>query len=97
MRLDRVVANGEWMERFVDAKLVHVSMPISDHCLLSLRLSKEQRQKLAKKRFMFEAMWTRDDKCREVVEAAWDPVRGDPNFQINDWIKRCQEQLQRWN
>lgn len=41
LRLDRVVANGEWLEKFADAKLVHVSMPILDHCFLSLRLSKE--------------------------------------------------------
>lgn len=62
LRLDRVVANGEWLENFTDAKLFHVSMPISDHCLLSLRLCKDQRRRSTKRRFMFEAMWTRDDR-----------------------------------
>lgn len=39
----------------------------------------------------------REARCREVVEMAWDPFRGDPNFQITDRLKRCQVQLQRWN
>lgn len=95
--LDRVVANGKWMESFGDAKLVHVSMPISDHCLLSLRLSKDQRRRPSKRRFMFKAMWTKDERCRNIVELAWDPDRGDPHFVVSDRIKRCQEQLQRWN
>lgn len=43
LRLDRVVVNREWLENFTDAKLFLVSMPISNHCLLSLRISKDQR------------------------------------------------------
>ena len=42
-------------------------------------------------------MWTRDNGCKEVIEAAWDPLRADPDFQIQDRIKNCQSQLQRWN
>lgn len=31
------------------------------------------------------------------MESALDSCRGDPNFHTTDQIKRCQEQLQRWN
>lgn len=97
LRLDRMVAYEEWMERFPEARVFHSSMSISDHCLLRLNLSKRQNRRPIKKRFLFEAMWIRDAKCREVVELAWDPFKGDPNFQITNKLRRCQEQLQRWN
>ena len=38
LRLDRIVANESWMDIFPFASVHHVSMSISDHCLLSLFL-----------------------------------------------------------
>ena len=46
------------------------------------------------KRFMFEAMWTREEGCREVIKMAWDPLNANPDVQIRDKIKRCQDHLQ---
>ena len=97
LRLDRIVANEEWMVRFLDARVFHSSMSISDHCLLKLNLSKRQNRRPIKKRFLFKAMWTRDARCREVVELAWDPGRGGLNFQLADKLRSCKEKLQRWN
>lgn len=42
-------------------------------------------------------MWTREEGCREVVELAWDPFRGDLEIKITDRLKSCWEQLKRWN
>lgn len=42
LRLDRMVANKGWSERFPEARVLHSSMPISNHCLLILNLSKRQ-------------------------------------------------------
>ena len=42
-------------------------------------------------------MWTRDERCKEVIEKAWDPFSGGSEFQIQDRIKSCQFQLQKWN
>ena len=97
LRLDKIVANKEWMRSFPDARVFHSTMSISDHCLLKLRLSKRQNRRPFKKRFMFEAMWTRDARCREVVEMAWDSDRSDPNFELTDRLRCCKEKLQRWN
>ena len=36
LRLDRAVANKDWMLRFPDARVFHSSMSISDHCLIKL-------------------------------------------------------------
>ena len=73
------------------------SISISDHCLLVLALKRNQEKKLTKKRFMFEAMWTREEGCREVIESVWDPLYCDSRLTIMDKLTRCQDQLQRWN
>ena len=62
------------MNLFLEAKVVHRSMAASDHCLLSLSIRMRETRKVARRRFMFEEMWTREEGCREVIEMAWDPL-----------------------
>ena len=81
--------------RFIEAQVHHISMSVSDHCLLALFLKKRTPPKSVKKRFFFEAMWARGNRCKEVIEGSWDPLR--PNDDIQEKIKRCQGQLQQWN
>ncbi|KAL0012531.1 hypothetical protein SO802_007639 [Lithocarpus litseifolius] len=96
LRLDRVVANDDWIQRFPDARVFHTHLTISDHCLLKLSLKRDQIKHPQKRRFMFEAMWTRDTSCREVVEAAWD-FGNLPSFQLTGRLRKCKEMLKRWN
>ena len=49
LRLDRMVANEAWLQLFPEAKVFHISMSASDHCLLALSLNKNQQQKKRKK------------------------------------------------
>nr|POE57175.1 uncharacterized protein CFP56_01831 [Quercus suber] len=95
IRLDRVVANEGWLANFPEAQVHHISMAASDHCLLALFVRKKAPPKKVRKRFFFEAMWIRDDRCKEVIEEAWDPLRVDVDIQ--ERIKNCQGQLRRWN
>ena len=92
-----MVANGRWLEQFPDAQVHHVAMSASDHCMLSLFLTKKKCRKPTKRRFVFEAMWVRDERCREVIERAWDPFRECGDFSIGGRIRSCQAQLQGWN
>ena len=46
---------------------------------------------------MFEAIWTREEVCREVIEKAWDPFNSNLELQIQDRLKCCQAHLQTWN
>lgn len=46
---------------------------------------------------MFEAMWIREEKCREIVEGAWDSGRVEAMKGIMSRIRRCQDQLRSWN
>ena len=41
IRLDRMVGNEAWALMFPEAKVHHVSMSASDHCLLALSLNKD--------------------------------------------------------
>lgn len=97
IRLDRMVANEEWRVLFLEAKVHHVSMFASDHYLLVLWLERKVRSRSLKRRFLFETIWSRDERCMQVVEEAWDPLRVNPDFQIHDRLRNCQACLQRWN
>ena len=97
LRLDRMVANSSWSKLYPEARVYHRSMSSSDHCLLYLSLKNIIPRKYVKKRFQFEAMWVREDGCKEVVEGAWDPYRGGLGYSIMDRLKRCQVSLQSWN
>nr|POF06371.1 hypothetical protein CFP56_59434 [Quercus suber]POF10146.1 hypothetical protein CFP56_77127 [Quercus suber] len=73
LRLDRMVANETWVQIFPKAKVHHISMSASDYCLLAMFLNKNQPHKRSKRRFFFEAMWVREEECKEVIKLAWDP------------------------
>ncbi|XP_030936732.1 uncharacterized protein LOC115961994 [Quercus lobata] len=79
VRLDRMVANEEWRKMFPEARVIHRAMAASDHCLLNLSLRQRVKRKGSRKRFMFEAMWTREESCREVIETAWDSLNANPD------------------
>ena len=92
-----MVANSSWSELYPEARVYHRSMSISDQCLLYLTLKNIHPRKPIKKRFQFEAMWMREEGCKEVVEGPWDPYRGGLGYSIMDRLKRCQVSLQGWN
>ena len=83
--------------KFPGACVHHFSTSISNHCLLALSLKQSQPQVQSKKHFFFEAIWIREEGCKEVVESAWDPLRGDPEIKIMDRSKSYQKHLKRWN
>ena len=93
IRLDRMVANEAWSRVFPEANVHHVSMSSSDHCLPALLLRKKQRRTVGKKCFFFEAMWTWEEECKELIELAWDPYRDDSALPIQERIGRCQKNL----
>ena len=70
LRLDRMVANSSWSELYLEARVYHKSMSSSDHCLLTLTLKNVHPKKPIKKHFQFEAMWVREEGCKNVVEGA---------------------------
>ena len=92
-----MVANEGWRALFLEAKVHHVSTTTLNHYLLALLVEKRVPPKPTNRRFFFEEMWTRDEKCKEIIEKAWDLLRESPDIQFEDRIKSCQTHLQRWN
>ena len=68
VRLDRMVANDSWKDKFPEARVFHVSMAASNHCLLALILKRSRPQRKRNKCFYFEAMWAREAECKDVIE-----------------------------
>ena len=70
-RLDKGVANYEWLARFPTGRIKHLNWFTLDHrpILLSLDASGEHK-KWNRKPFHFEAMWVSDFGCRDVITRA---------------------------
>nr|POE46432.1 hypothetical protein CFP56_41679 [Quercus suber] len=98
-RLDRGVANYEWLTQFPTGRVKHLNCFTSDHrpILLSLDGNSEF-QKWHRKPFQFVAMWISNPKCKEVVERAWDCApNGTSMFVAATKLKRCKNQLKSWS
>nr|GME08040.1 uncharacterized protein LOC109174453 [Ipomoea batatas] len=66
--------------------------PYSDHLPLILTPENLNRQ-TPRKRFCFDNMWLREDKCREIVTQSWDRTRG---LELIRRIECCGDDIWRW-
>ena len=70
LRLDRVFATSDWIDKFGEARVHHLVDSTSDHC--ALVLSDPKAPKLPRShRFHFESMWIKREECKEVIKASW--------------------------
>ena len=70
---------------------------VSDHYAL-LIIDFIVSQSPRKRRFQFEAMWTRRDECRDIIRTAWNDSVNlySPNGMVAG-LKQCGDDLSRWN
>ena len=98
-RLDRGVANYEWLDRFPIGRVEHLHCFTSDHRPLLLNLDpngKSQRWK--RKPFRFEAMWMVDLGCSNTVARAWATHAVGTSMHIATVkLKKCKKKLKRWS
>ncbi len=96
-RLDRMVANSEWLLKFQAAWVHHIQGTLSDH--LPLWLSPIPVHMIPRKRmFRFESMWLMDEGCRRTVEAAWKANSDGPDMKhLWNRVTQCQRQLGSWS
>ncbi|CAB4313390.1 unnamed protein product [Prunus armeniaca] len=92
LRLDRMVANGDFVRTFPKVTTHHLNSMVSDHLpLLSyLRPSTWARKH---KRFLFKEMWTTVEGCQDVITHAWEFETGT----VVEKLKACQGSLRTWN
>ncbi|KAL8099626.1 hypothetical protein AgCh_032044 [Apium graveolens] len=70
VKLDRAIANSEFMEAFTDIKLTNLEISTSDHCPLLFE-PKIVSHFVSMKAFRFENAWLHESMCRKIVEEVW--------------------------
>jgi len=68
-KLDRVFCSLDWRLSFPEAKAYALPVVGSDHSPLLLMSNAKPAKKI--RDFHFEAFWTEDEECREIVKQAW--------------------------
>lgn len=85
VRLDRVVANGQFLEIFDQSHVENIITTSSDHFAVLLSLAKyneRQGNHARSQNFRYEAVWNRDPDYMETVERLWlDGFAGPKNLQ----------------
>ena len=96
MRLDRALATPGWIEHFSNVRVQHLEETTSDHCPLLLADSNSF-QKHGKRRFFFEAIWTRRADSKELIKEVWNTNNNthDPSS-FSAGLKVCADRLAKW-
>jgi hypothetical protein len=71
VRLDRGVANSEWMSLWPNSNVLHLTSPQSDHKALLVEIRSSGEALYKNRIFRYEIMWERDENLSSVVEQAW--------------------------
>ena len=72
-RLDRVVSNAAWQDKFPLSMVTHLSTYTSDHIPIILHIKCSGKwQAKGSHGFKFEELWLLWDDCEEVIKAAWE-------------------------
>ena len=95
-RLDRGLANEGWQSMWPNSSVIIGTCLGSDHCPVIVR--SEPKKEKWRKLFRFEASWTKEEKCREIVKEAWSAARPESSVQQWNWkLNDCRAKLIRWS
>ncbi|KAL0449191.1 UNVERIFIED_CONTAM: hypothetical protein Slati_1475500 [Sesamum latifolium] len=99
-RLDRACCATNWVDLFPRVRVFHEPLACSDHSAIWLMLDGESRQGLnrTKQWFRFEAAWTSNPMCADVIQQAWESVTA-PSLHgsLVAKIRACRLGLRQWN
>ncbi|CAL5097923.1 unnamed protein product [Urochloa decumbens] len=98
VRLDRGVANQDWLDRFPDASVFHLTSPCSDHCPLLVSVLQEPQTQRVERQAYYEIMWEREASLDDCVKEAWERehTAGDLG-DINVALKGMMRSLKSWS
>ncbi|CAL8993480.1 unnamed protein product [Prunus brigantina] len=68
-RLDRGLANAQWLRSYPEARVVHQVVEGSDHAMLMLYTSNTPQRKAC--RFIFDPRWGALERCHDLVKERW--------------------------
>ncbi|KAL2929780.1 Isopentenyl-diphosphate delta-isomerase [Bienertia sinuspersici] len=95
-KLDRVMANDQWLEMYKGMNAIFLAEGCSDHSPALLRMN--QGEGSGKKPFKYYRMWQQASDYKVRVEAAWEStIQGTAMFNLVQKLKRVKETLKALN
>lgn len=96
-RLDRVVANFQWVQNYHKATVTHVDLEESDHVPILLQTVGEN--EIYRRTFRFLRAWTTDGSSHELVKGAWNQATYSNReyARINQRLTITARAFKRWN
>ena len=94
-RLDRALANIDWLDRFPKAATICLPANGSDHSFVVCYT--ELKDKWGKRLFKFKAIWVDDQECGKIIKESWnESVQGSYFFQLVKKLKNCRKRIVDW-
>jgi len=95
-RLDRAIANNQWLSQNPGTKVQHLYSNSSDHQAIFVK--PEGIIPNPKRSFKFEQMWLQDRGCSDTVNSAWGPPSvGATMPEVAGKVKICGVKLTKWS
>lgn len=92
IRLDRVLANSQWLDLFPTSKVYNLEGSPSDHSPL-LVIPESQLTSVRQHKFRFENAWLLEPACFQIVKDCWE---GQDSLSVMQKLRGCAENLQIW-
>ncbi|GMI85140.1 hypothetical protein HRI_002183300 [Hibiscus trionum] len=92
-RLDRGVASDSWRDYFPNFSVTHLNHSISDHCPLLFDTANTPASNSYRAWFRFDANWTLDPDCEDIISSFWSSTSGDLPTKLN----QLSSILSNWN
>ena len=98
LRLDRALATLDWVDHYKEVKVHHLVESTFDHCALLITDANVVQKYPNRRRFQFEAMWTRREECKDIIQGVWDDSQElNSPMGIAARFSCCAKNLSRWN
>jgi hypothetical protein len=97
-RLDRAIADDNWMQMFPNASLSHLDCIKSDHRPILLETEQTVLLSHSNGSIKFEAKWLKEDGFRDIVANAWTQAAVDlPDSGVRDRLAHMHAALHAWD
>ncbi|KAG6649980.1 hypothetical protein CIPAW_06G011600 [Carya illinoinensis] len=98
-RLDRVLGNSSWIDKFEDHSVEHLATYSSDHKPLLITLKTKNNRPRKKRIFRYEAKWKTKEGCEAIIKRSWEDIRGsmDRLGSTLQGLRSCKTSLKKWS
>ena len=98
VRLDRCLANMEWLQRNPLALMEHIDAANSDHKCMLMAWEPRTTSHVQRKPFHFEEVWNSDEGCENTIKESWESgVEETTMFKVANKLKQCKRGLGNWS